>query len=145
MRSILKKIEQWLMQWGLNHIRFNITWRQACCWHQHFTTICHNRAHSTRLTNKTYEYVSTRTKWLTYFRRTFQMPFIEINVCICVLMSLKIVPGGWIDQMTTSQCWLTHWGQVTHIGVGKITTIGSDKACRLNGAKPLSEPEMEYC
>ena len=40
---------------------------------------------------------------------------------------------------------LTHWGRVTHICVSKITIIGSVKACRLDGAKPLSEPMLEFC
>ena len=40
---------------------------------------------------------------------------------------------------------LTHWGRVTHICVSKIVIIGSDMACRLVGAKPLSEPMLEYC
>ena len=35
---------------------------------------------------------------------------------------------------------LTHWGRVKHICVGKLTM-----ACRLDGAKPLSEPMLEYC
>ena len=34
---------------------------------------------------------------------------------------------------------LTHWGRVTHISSVQIT------ACRLAGAKPLSEPMLEYC
>ena len=38
---------------------------------------------------------------------------------------------------------LTHWGRATHICVDKLTTIGSDNG--LNGAKPLSEPMVEYC
>ena len=32
---------------------------------------------------------------------------------------------------TTKWCWLTHWGRVTHICVGKLTIIGSD-----NGLSP---------
>ena len=42
---------------------------------------------------------------------------------------------------------LTHWGRVTHICVSNLTTIGSGNimACRLDGAKPLSEPMLEYC
>ena len=38
---------------------------------------------------------------------------------------------------------LTHWGRVTHICVGKLTLV-QIMACRLNGAKPLSEPMLEY-
>ena len=33
---------------------------------------------------------------------------------------------------------LTHWGRVTHICVNRLTILGSDMACRLAGAKPLS-------
>ena len=40
---------------------------------------------------------------------------------------------------------LTHWGRVTHICVIKLTIIGSDNGLRLAGAKPLSEPMLEYC
>ena len=40
---------------------------------------------------------------------------------------------------------LTHWGWVMHIYVSKLSTIGSDNGCRLVGAKPLSEPILEYC
>ena len=39
---------------------------------------------------------------------------------------------------------LNHWGRVAHICVSKLTIIGS-KACRLVGAKPLSEPMLGYC
>ena len=39
----------------------------------------------------------------------------------------------------------THWGRVTHICVSKIISIVSDNACRLFGAKPLSEPMLGYC
>ena len=39
---------------------------------------------------------------------------------------------------------LTHWGQVTHICVSELTIIGHIMACRLAGAKPLSESMMEY-
>ena len=40
---------------------------------------------------------------------------------------------------------LTHWDQVMHICISNITIIGSDNGLRLDGAKPLSEPMMEYC
>ena len=39
---------------------------------------------------------------------------------------------------------LTHWGRGTHICVSKLTIIVQIMACRLAGAKPLSEPTMEY-
>ena len=39
---------------------------------------------------------------------------------------------------------LTHWGRVTLICVGKLTIIVSIMACRLVGAKPLSEPMLAY-
>ena len=46
---------------------------------------------------------------------------------------------------TTCNCYiLTHWGRVTHICVSKVTIIVSE-ACRLVGAKPLSEPRLKYC
>ena len=40
---------------------------------------------------------------------------------------------------------LTHWGRVTQICVVKLTIIGSDKACRQDGAKPLSKSMLGYC
>ena len=39
---------------------------------------------------------------------------------------------------------LTHWGRVTHICVSDLTTLVQIMACRLVGAKPLSEPMLEY-
>ena len=38
---------------------------------------------------------------------------------------------------------LTHWGRVTHICVDK--SLVQIMACRLIGAKPLSEPMLDYC
>ena len=40
---------------------------------------------------------------------------------------------------------LTHWGRVTHICVGNLTSLVQIMACRLDGAKPLPEPMLEYC
>ena len=40
---------------------------------------------------------------------------------------------------------LTHWGRVKHIGISKLTIIGEDHGCRLDGTKPLSEALLEYC
>ena len=37
-----------------------------------------------------------------------------------------------------------HWGRVTHICISKLTLV-QIMACRLAGAKPLSEPMLEYC
>ena len=39
----------------------------------------------------------------------------------------------------------TNWGRVTHKCVSKPTIIAQIMACRLVGAKPLSEPMLEYC
>ena len=39
---------------------------------------------------------------------------------------------------------LTHWDRTTHLCVNKLTIIRI-MACRLNGAKPLSDPMLEYC
>ena len=39
---------------------------------------------------------------------------------------------------------LTHWGRVTHMWVNIITIVGSDNVCRLVGAKPSSEPMLQY-
>ena len=43
-------------------------------------------------------------------------------------LSIKTLLGWWIS---ISMQWLTHWGRVTHICVGKPTIIGSD-----NGLSP---------
>ena len=40
---------------------------------------------------------------------------------------------------------ITHWDRVMHICVSKIIIIGSGNGLRLVGAKPLSEPMLEYC
>ena len=40
---------------------------------------------------------------------------------------------------------LIHWGRAMHICVSKMNTIGWVNALRLVGAKPLSEPMLEYC
>ena len=37
------------------------------------------------------------------------------------------------------------WGRVMHICIGTNTNIGQITACHLAGAKPLSEPMLEYC
>ena len=50
-----------------------------------------------------------------------------------------------IRQYTYCIITLTHWGRVTHIGVSKLTIIGSDNGSSPDGAKPLSEPMLEYC
>ena len=41
---------------------------------------------------------------------------------------------------------LTHWGRVTHIYASvNQSSLVQIMACRLVGAKPLSEPMLEYC
>ena len=41
---------------------------------------------------------------------------------------------------------LTHWGRVTYIFASLIwPSLVQIMACRLDGAKPLSEPMLEYC
>ena len=40
-----------------------------------------------------------------------------INLAMYILLSIHVQCNKW---------WLTHWGQVTHICVNKLTTIGSD-------------------
>ena len=40
---------------------------------------------------------------------------------------------------------LTQWGWMTHIYASKLTIIGSDNDLTPVGAKPLSEPMLEYC
>ena len=40
---------------------------------------------------------------------------------------------------------LTHWGRVTHICVSKFPSLVQIMACRLVGAKSLSEPVLECC
>ena len=48
----------------------------------------------------------------------------------------------WINSFISQL--ITHWGQVTHICVSTLTTLIKKMACRLFGAKSLSEPMMEY-
>ena len=40
---------------------------------------------------------------------------------------------------------LTHWGRVTYMHQYNIPTLLQIAACRLFGAKPLSEPMLPYC
>ena len=49
----------------------------------------------------------------------------------------------WINSFTLQL--ITHWGRMTHIYVNTLTTLIQKMACRLFGAKSLSEPMMEYC
>ena len=51
----------------------------------------------------------------------------------------------WLLLGESSNGPLTHWGQVTHKCISKLTIIGSDMTRCLAGAKPLSEPMLEYC
>ena len=63
-----------------------------------------------------------------------------------IWVHLKDVPWAIVFwQYLLPRCTLTHWGRVTHICAGKLIIIGSDKACRLIGAKPLSEPMLDCC
>ena len=58
-----------------------------------------------------------------------------------------------IKYLISTFCWYVssnvldvcyaQWGRVTHMCVSKII-IGSDNGCHLVGAKPFSEPMMEY-
>ena len=65
---------------------------------------------------------------------------IETAPCYAVkpdyLCQFQNCPWSFICSQT-----LTQWGQVTHICVSKLTIIG----WHLVGAKPLSEPMLEYC
>ena len=40
---------------------------------------------------------------------------------------------------------LTHWGRVMHICIANLTTFLQIMACGLVGAKPSSEPMLQYC
>ena len=50
----------------------------------------------------------------------------DIGGCWNLKRRVATIPPLW-----ASICWLTHWGRVTHICVGKLTIIGSD-----NGLSP---------
>ena len=41
--------------------------------------------------------------------------------------------------------WLTHWGRVAHMCTSIIVSLVQIMACRIFGAKPLSESMLEYC
>ena len=51
--------------------------------------------------------------------------------------------GTFIDRIISIE--LTQWGRITHICVSDITIMLQTRACRLVGAKPLSEPMLGYC
>ena len=66
----------------------------------------------------------------------FNVMWVQCNNCRSAIMLSTIVSdavgaiiGG--SQSEIAKCTLTHWGQVTHICVGKLTNIGSD-----NGLSP---------
>ena len=44
-----------------------------------------------------------------------------------------------MDNFSRHRAWLTHWGRVTHICVGKLTIIGSD-----NGLSPGRHQPMMW-
>ena len=50
---------------------------------------------------------------------------------------------SWNEFLVHCRCLLNSWGRVMHICVSKVTIIGSDNACHLAGAKPLSEPMLD--
>ena len=56
--------------------------------------------------------------------------------------SVLLIPPSVLWQMLFVP--LTHWDRVTHIWVGKQTSIVQILACRLDGAKSLSEPMLGY-
>ena len=70
-------------------------------------------------------------------------------LCDCLLTCgylRRKTHGPHVEHCCIPQCVaLTHWGRVTHICVGNLTIIGSDNGLSPVGAKPLSEPMLEYC
>ena len=60
------------------------------------------------------------------------------------LSQIHILRSIW-RKYNSSVLGLTHWGRVTHICVGKKTSLVPMMACGLVGAKPLSEPMLKYC
>ena len=77
-------------------------------------------------------YTVSWTTWLPFCRRHLQMHFLNEKFYMLVQTSLKFVPkaDGPLDNKSPLTQ-LTHWGRVTHIRVGKLTSIGSD-----NGLSP---------
>ena len=65
----------------------------------------------------------------------------------------RAIKGLHCNELKTSWVWwgnqalsfFNHWGRVTHICVSNDLTIIGFMACRLVGAKSLSEPMLECC
>ena len=66
-------------------------------------------------------------------------------ISVKLLLNLPI-PSVKGEICQNEDLYLTHWGWLTHLyasaGYPSLVQI---MACRLNGAKPLSEPTLEYC
>ena len=87
---------------------------------------------------------------LVRFEQTIERLWIEPHWWSCDVMRVKvaeILVPHWKEEAAilgkNCSCLLvlTHWRRVTHICVNELIIIVSDKmACRLYGAKPLSEP-----
>ena len=61
------------------------------------------------------------------------------------LLTLEPPLGVFMKIKSSYLICLTHWGRVMHICFSKKKTFVQIMACRLIGAKPLSEPMLEYC
>ena len=61
------------------------------------------------------------------------------------LLTLEPPLGVFMKIKSSYLICLTHWGRVMHICFSKKKTFVQIMAFRLIGAKPLSEPMLEYC
>ena len=72
---------------------------------------------------------------------------IHISWWLCCM--LKNIRAGYIIYVVafsfSMRAFLAHWGRLTPICVGNKTSLVQIMACRLVGAKSLSETMLEYC
>ena len=116
----------------------------AVLWHSPESNFTAASAQATILHNEFENYTfkitatSPRNQWASAL---WPSDAIEIWSTLALIMAWCLMAS---NQHLT-QCWLSHWGRVTHICVGNLTRIGSDNDLSLVGAKPLPEPMLEYC
>ena len=80
-------------------------------------------------------------------RNSYPDTFIYLNMYSFTWLQTIDIHNLDVVVIKRSKHQLTHWGRMTHIRIYASvdwTIIGSKMACRLVGAKPLSEPMLEY-
>ena len=128
-----------------------ITWLHKCETVMHFLDIWANESHAINTIqqnkNKTFyraycagmclvDCIATSTIFL---QNIYQVQYFD---------KIYIIDLGdchWLTPNHIVSIILTRWSWVTHICVGKLPTVASDRGCRWVCAKPLSERMLHYC